>query len=118
MRLAQRLLALEREGWEALVAGSGGAYYREHLAANAAMAFPLGVLGRAEAIAAIESAPPWERFEIRDPHVVELGDNSGVVVYRDRAALRPRAVLGGDQQRVRARRRRVEDAFHQQTPSS
>jgi hypothetical protein len=79
--LAELLIGLEREGWEALVAGRGGAYYREHLAANAVMAFPFGVMTREAAIEAMESAPPWKRFEIREAQVVELGSDSGVVVY-------------------------------------
>ena len=81
MALAEQLIQLEREGWEALVAGRGGAYYREHLSANAAMAFPFGVMTREAAIEGMESAPAWERFEIRDPQVVELGADSGVVIY-------------------------------------
>jgi hypothetical protein len=40
MLLAQRLIVLENDGWEALVAGNGRAYDREHLDANAVMAFP------------------------------------------------------------------------------
>jgi hypothetical protein len=80
--LAERLIELERAGWEALVAGHGVAYYREHLAANAVMAFPFGVLDRQAALEAIGSAPPWDRFEIRDPRLVELGGHCGVVVYK------------------------------------
>lgn len=82
MELAERLIALEHDGWQALVAGNGGAYHREHLTANAVMAFPFGTLPREDALAAMEAAPPWKRFEIRDPQVVELGHDSGVVVYR------------------------------------
>jgi hypothetical protein len=81
VRLADRLIGLERAGWEALVAGQGEAYYREHLAANAVMAFPFGILDRQAALQAIASARPWNDFVIRDPQVVELGSNSGVVVY-------------------------------------
>lgn len=119
MRLAEQLIAIEREGWEALVAGHGGAYYREHLAANAVMAFPFGVLDREAAIDAIDSAPPWERFEMRDPKVVELSDSSGVVVYSvtaQRPGQEPYSavisstfVRDGDGWRL---------AFHQQSPSS
>lgn len=29
----------------------------------------------------MESTPPWESFEMIDPQVVELGDDSGIVVY-------------------------------------
>ena len=75
------LVDLEREGWEALSSGRGGEYYREHLADNALMAFSFGVMTRDEAIAAMESAPPWASFELKDPRVVELTEDSGVVVY-------------------------------------
>jgi hypothetical protein len=81
MSLAQRLIALEHEGWDALVSGEGGRYYREHLTDDALMAFPFGVLTREATIEAMEAAPAWERFEIADPQVVALSDDSGVVVY-------------------------------------
>jgi Domain of unknown function (DUF4440) len=71
----------EREGWQALASGNGGAYYREHLSANAVMAFPFGILTREDALEAMEAARPWERFEIRDPRVIDFGHDSGVVVY-------------------------------------
>ena len=81
MSLSEQLIALEHEGWNALVSGNGGAYYREHLTADAVMAFPFGVLAREATIEALESAPPWEGFEISTPHVVELSEDSGIVVY-------------------------------------
>jgi hypothetical protein len=81
MDLEETLIAAEREGWTALTTADGGAYYREHLAVNALMAFPFGVIDRDQAIEAIESAPPWAEFELRDPRVVALTDASGVVVY-------------------------------------
>jgi hypothetical protein len=117
MGQAEQLIALERRGWEALVSGNGGAYYREHLTANALMAFPFGVLDRETTIQAMESAPPWERFELRDPQVVELGEDSGVVVYHvvaQRPAEEPYSavvsstfVRDGDDWKL---------AFHQQSP--
>jgi hypothetical protein len=54
MSLAQRLIALEHEGWAALVAGAGGRYYREHLAEDALMALPFGVLSRTATIEAMQ----------------------------------------------------------------
>jgi hypothetical protein len=113
------LIALEREGWEALTAGRGAEYYREHLAAEALMAFPFGVMDREAAIAAMEAAPPWERFEISDPRVVALGDAAGVVVYSV-VARRPgeapySAVISSTFVRERGAWRL---AFHQQSPPS
>ena len=117
MSLAERLIALEHDGWDALVAGRGGHYYRERLTDDALMAFPFGVLTRAATVEAMESAPPWERYEIADPRVVALSDDSAIVVY-EVVARRPgeepySAVLStpfvrdGDVWKV---------AFHQQSP--
>jgi hypothetical protein len=81
MDLEDVLVEVEREGWTALSSGRGGAYYREHLTPNAVMAFSFGVLTREQTIAAMESAPPWSSFEMHDPRVVALTEDSGVVVY-------------------------------------
>ena len=117
MSLAERLVALEHEGWDALVAGEGGRYYREHLTDDALMAFPFGVLTREATIEAMESAPPWERYELADPQVVALSDDSGILVYEvvaRRAGQEPYSavvsttfVRDGDVWKV---------AFHQQSP--
>lgn len=82
---AEQLITVEREGWDALVAGHGGEYYRQKLTEDALMAFPFGVLDRDETIAAMESAPPWDSYEMTDQRVVELTGDCGVVVYRVRA---------------------------------
>ena len=119
MSLAERLVALEHERWDALVAGEGGRYYREHLTDDALMAFPFGVLTREATIEAMESAPPWERYEIADPRVVALSDDSGIVVYAvvaQRPGEEPYSavvsttfVRDGDVWKV---------AFHQQSPNA
>ena len=75
------MIEAERDGWHALVSGEGAAYYREHLTDDALMAFPFGVLSWEQAIEAIESAPPWSTFEMRDPRVIVLTENSGILVY-------------------------------------
>jgi Domain of unknown function (DUF4440) len=75
------LIDVERAGWEALCTPEGAAYYRAHLTDDAVMAFPFGVLTGEEALAAIESAEPWARFEMIDPRVIALGRDSGIVVY-------------------------------------
>lgn len=110
---------MEREGWEALVAGNGATYYRRHLTPNALMAFTFGVLTREATIEAMESAPPWESFEMIDVRVVELGPDSGIVVYSVRAQ-RP----GEEPYSAVISSTFVRDgggwmlAFHQQTPST
>jgi hypothetical protein len=119
MSLAEELIALEHEGWDALVAGNGSPYYREHLMADALMAFPFGVLTRDATIEAMESAPAWEPYEITEPQVVALSVDSGIVVY-EVVAQRPgedsySAVVSttfvreGDLWKV---------AFHQQSPKA
>jgi hypothetical protein len=80
--MADELIAVEREGWDALVAGRGGEYYERKLAPQARMAFPFGVLTRGEAIAAMDEAPPWASYEMIEPTVVELTEDSAIVVYR------------------------------------
>jgi hypothetical protein len=116
--LRDELVALEREGWEALASGRGGDYYREHLAADALMAFSFGVMSRDAAIEAMESAPPWSEFEIEDAQVVALTADSGVVVYRAtarRAGQEPyRATISSTFVR---RDGAWKLAFHQQTPA-
>jgi hypothetical protein len=75
MDLRETLIEAEREGWTALTTAKGGAYYRARLADNALM------IDRDQAIEAMESAPPWAEFDMRDPRVVALTEASGVVVY-------------------------------------
>lgn len=79
--LDEELIALEREGWAALSGGAGASFYREHLDRDALMALPTGVLNVEAALAAIESSPPWESYEMFNPRVVALTDDSGVLVY-------------------------------------
>ena len=80
--VSEELVALERRGWEALCTPGGADYYREHLADDALMAFPFGVLDRQHSLEAMERAEPWARFELDEPRVVQLGPDAGVVVYR------------------------------------
>jgi hypothetical protein len=118
-RLLDLLLGLERQGWEALASGRGGEYYRAHLAENAVMAFPFGVMTREESIEAMESAPPWSMFEIHGARVVALTADSGVLVYRavaQRTGEAPYfAFVSSTFVRVRGGWKL---AFHQQSPAS
>ena len=114
----EELVALERAGWDALCSPQGADHYREHLADGALMAFPFGVLDRAQALEAIASAPPWSSYAMTGPRVVRLGEDAAVVVYAvtaQRAGSPPfTAVLSstfvrhGEQWRL---------AFHQQSPA-
>ena len=118
MDLEETLIEAERAGWSALTTAEGGAYYRDRLAENALMAFPFGVIDREQAIEAMESAPPWAEFEMRDPRVVALTEDSGVVVYSvvaRRAGEEPYAAVISSAFVLRDGRWQL--AFHQQTPA-
>ena len=117
MALSELLIALEREGWEALVAGRGADYYHQILAPQALMAFPFGVLTREAAIEAIASSPPWESFEIIDPQVVELTVDSGTVVYRVSARRAGQGLFSAVVSSTFVRAGRWKLAFHQQSPA-
>jgi hypothetical protein len=80
--MTDELVQAETEGWHALTTPSGADYYEDHLVDGAIMAFPFGMMNRAEAVAAMRSAEPWASFETTKPYVVELGPDSGVLVYR------------------------------------
>jgi hypothetical protein len=118
MDLEETLIEAEREGWVALTTTEGGSYYREHLAADALMAFPFGVIDREQAIEAMESAPPWAEFEMRDPRVVALTEGSGVVVYSvvaRRDGQEPYSAVVSSTYVLRNGAWKL--AFHQQTPT-
>lgn len=112
------LVDVEREGWEALRAGRAGAYYRVHLAPEALMAFPFGVLTREQAVEAMESAPPWTSYDLQDPRVIALTPDSGIVLYRvvaQRAGQEPYVAMVSS---TFVRRDGAwQLAFHQQTPA-
>jgi hypothetical protein len=115
--LALELIDAEREGWEALASGRGGEHYQTHLAPNAVMAFPFGVMSRQEAINAMEAAPPWSSFDL-------VGLKSRVVcrqrhcgVSGERAARRRRAYAAIVSSAFVRGDGRWLLAFHQQSPA-
>ncbi len=81
-RIGQHLLELEDQGWTALSSGNGAEFYDEHLADDARMVFPFGVMTRADSVEAMRAAPPWSRYQIQDPTVVQLTPESAVLTYR------------------------------------
>jgi hypothetical protein len=115
--MEDELLALEDEGWRALSSESGAGFYERHLAEDAAMIFPFGVMDRSATIEAIAGAPPWQSYAIQDARVITLDENSAVVVYRATAqrAGQPeyRALMSSTYVR---RNGDWKLALHQQTP--
>ncbi|WP_188111394.1 nuclear transport factor 2 family protein [Nocardioides antri] len=118
MSVLDELVRMETEGWQALTTPSGADYYDEHLTANAMMAFPFGVMGREEAVESLRAGDPWASFEISEPQVVELTDDSAILVYRASAQREGAPAYTAVMTSVFVR----EDgrwllAFHQQSPT-
>ena len=66
----------------------------------------------------MEQAPPWATFELIDPRVIELTDDSGVVVYRAKAQRAGEESYSAMMSSTFVRRDgRWLLAFHQQTPA-
>jgi hypothetical protein len=78
--LEQTLLEREEAFWRE--AGNGD-FYRENLIDEALMVFPApyGVMDKAATVQAVQASPAWRRFELRNPRVVELTDDSATLVY-------------------------------------
>jgi hypothetical protein len=111
------LAKLEREGWQALSAGRGGAFYDVVLTDDAVMVLPFAVLDRTASLEAMDEAAPWSRFDITDEQLVNLSEDSKMLIYRAtaqrergpeyRALMSTTYVHTGGRWRVRV---------HQQTP--
>jgi hypothetical protein len=74
--LHEDLLSIEHE-----LATSTADAYRRHLAQDAVVIVPGGVLDRDACIAAIESSPAWDAFEITDARTLPLGPDAAVLTY-------------------------------------
>ncbi|TFC47398.1 DUF4440 domain-containing protein [Cryobacterium shii] len=80
--LPARLLHEEHEGWQAILAGRGGAYYRSTMTSDGLLILPGRVVTRDEAPAFFQALSPVTSYKLRDPAVVRLNDHAGVLVYR------------------------------------
>lgn len=77
------LLDLERRGWDSLCAGTGSDFYGRIMTEDAVMVLANGqVMDRDTVVAALASAPTWQRYEIRDPRVVGVGPDAAALVYQ------------------------------------
>ncbi|WP_193746330.1 nuclear transport factor 2 family protein [Demequina aestuarii] len=81
----QELVALERDGWEALTSGHAREFYDDVLASEAVMVFPFGVMERDDAIDGMAESRRWQDYELEDVTVHDLGEGLAVVAYRVRA---------------------------------
>ena len=79
------LFKLEEESWKTLSSPEEGAarrFYDEHLADDAVMAFPGGMLiSGKESILGSFGAQPWKSFQFAEQRVLTLSENAGVVMY-------------------------------------
>lgn len=110
------VVALEREGWEALAGDDPVGWWADRLDEQALMVFPGFVASREQALQGMAEAPPWAWFRLDDVRAVDLGDTA-LVVY-SAAARRDgqpeyRALMASTWVR-RAGEWRL--ALHQQTP--
>lgn len=83
MATEETLLALEEIFWRA--AGNRD-LYADNIAADAVHVFPgWGVSDPEPVLEAVADVAPWERFEIQEPRLVELGKDAAALVYTARA---------------------------------
>jgi hypothetical protein len=80
--LPARLLHEEHAGWQAILEGRGGEYYRRTMTKDALMIVQGGVINRDSIAASFAQVAPWDSYELREPAVIRLGDRAGILVYR------------------------------------
>jgi hypothetical protein len=82
MTRLNELLDIEHEFWEANLAGDGATFDRL-LRDDALGVSPWGVAGKSQAVASIDANEnPYHVYEIAEPRVVELTDDSAVLTYK------------------------------------
>ncbi len=80
------LLELEREGWDSLCEGTGGAFYGRVMSEAGVMVLAHGqALTRSEVVASLHEAPGWDSYELSEQRLVEAGPGAAALVYRARA---------------------------------
>lgn len=72
------VLAREREFWHA--AGDAG-FYREHFAEDGRCVFPMAILDKAQTVASMEGATPWEDVEMREVDLLDVAPDAVAVTY-------------------------------------
>jgi hypothetical protein len=76
------LFALEHAGWRSLCDGTGSEFYGALMTGDARMVLADGsVMDRAEVVAALDRAEPWESYSIDDPVTIEIGEDAAALVY-------------------------------------
>ena len=115
--LVAELEDLERRGWQALSSSAGADFYSEVMADDGLMVFPGMVLDKQAALDAIKAAAPWSSFELIELRVIDLGQDSGVIIYRAAAQRRNESIYEAWMSSVYVRRGdRWLLVLHQQSP--
>ena len=92
-----RLLDLERRGWDALCGSTGGAFYGALMTPSALMVLVDGsVLDRDAVVTSLDGAPPWDSYDLHDVRRVGLADGAGGADGAAALVYRARAVRGDD----------------------
>lgn len=81
--LLTELEAVERAGWDALCAGTGGDFYADLMTEDGVMVLAHGqVMGRDAVVESLAGGPAWDRYELADLTVVPAGPDAATLVYR------------------------------------
>ncbi|WP_420113416.1 nuclear transport factor 2 family protein [Pseudactinotalea sp.] len=82
----EELMELEHQGWTSLCQGTGAEFYAQLMTDDAVMVLAHGfVLNRNDVVASLKDAPTWDRYELTDAQLIDLGDETVILVYRGRA---------------------------------
>ncbi len=80
--ILDELLELEHDGWMALCGGTAAQFYGDVMSSEALMVLANGsVMNRAEVTTALAEAPPWQRYEISDARLIDVGADTAALVY-------------------------------------
>jgi hypothetical protein len=81
------LLKLEHGGWRSLCDGTGADFYGQMMTEDAVMILANGmVLDRNAVITSLNDAPAWRQYAISDERLIEIDDDTAILVYTGRAS--------------------------------
>ena len=77
------LVELEHAGWRSLCDGTGDAFYGGIMTDTALMVLANGmVMNRDVVTSALGESPPWARYEIDDPRLIQSDSDTAALVYK------------------------------------
>jgi hypothetical protein len=80
--LTNRLLELERAGWESLCDATGSDFYGAIMLPDAVMVLANGmVMDRDTVVAALSESPPWRAYDIGDVRCIAIDADNAALVY-------------------------------------